>query len=131
MVLLEETMKFSTIRVSAIAMVVFLLAAHGAFADDAKQISDGAAKGQASEGTVPTTNGKGDERAGVVPSVGGLRNNDATHHSADHRKSHSQKHAKGKKSAKGKADMAVKGSGVPKNTSKNISDGAAKGQATE
>ena len=32
---------------------------------------------------------------------------------------------------KGQADMAVKGSGVPKNTTKNINDGAAKGQADE
>jgi hypothetical protein len=30
-----------------------------------------------------------------------------------------------------KPDMAVKGSGVPKNASKNITDGAAKGQASE
>jgi hypothetical protein len=30
-----------------------------------------------------------------------------------------------------KPDMAIKGSGVPKNASKNISDGAAKGQADE
>jgi hypothetical protein len=32
---------------------------------------------------------------------------------------------------KGQPGMAVKGSGVPKNTTKNISDGAAKGQANE
>lgn len=77
-------MKPSTmLRISSIALAAFLLTASGVLADESKNISDGAAKGQATEGTFhPQTQGKNDTPGG----------------------------------GKGQPGMAVKGSGVPKNT---------------
>jgi len=94
-------MKLSLIAcASVVALTAF--AAEGAFA---RNVSDGAAKGQASEGTMTGLS---------CPAGQVVTTNPAT----------------GKQSCS-VPDMAVKGSGVPKNTSVNISDGAAKGQASE
>jgi hypothetical protein len=106
----------------AAALATFLLAAQGAFADDTKHISDGAAKGQATEGE-------------VHPDQQGGAGKDHQPHATHHAKTlhHPKKHVKttGHKApahkapahtehrdnkpgnGKGTDDMAVKGSGVP------------------
>lgn len=91
---------------SVVAVTAFLLTAPGAFADNSKQISDGAAKGQANERTITDSQGGTDR-----PGTGGQKHRRPKTYNSSH--SNIATGTKPPTGGEGKSHMAVKGSGVP------------------
>jgi hypothetical protein len=106
----------SVLGLAIAAATLFLSTAPSGFADDTKTISDGAAKGQATERTIAAPQG------GQAATDKGSRHR---HKAKTYNASHSNK-------ADDAPAKSGAGAGKPgPNPSKNISDGAAKGQANE